>query len=329
MKKSFLLSFAACLFFTAGFFACTDHEIPTTDPVQFAVTTQDTTLRAPIGLAADDRGNLWIAEIGTGNNDGAVVMITPSGQKKTVISGFNSTAGPESNEGLSHLLYDNGKLYIVHGIDGKIFVANVAGYQFSDPQIALSSLEVREYGQQIRDLNLTDPVNSNLFALTPGPDGHIYLTDAGANAIFRRDKTTGDLSLFAKLPKLGANVDAVPTGIVYDGNKFLVSTLSGAPFISGNAKIFAITSDGTVSVYKEGFTTLTHIALSPGGKPLVTKFADFAIPDGFKPFSGGVLDENGTVLAGGLMMPTDIKRTGDRQYHVISYALGHLYKLTY
>jgi hypothetical protein len=82
-----------------------------------------------------------------------------------------------------------------------------------------------------------------------------------------------------------------------------------------------------VDVHKGGFTTLTHIALTANNKPLVVKFADFA--GGFAPFSGGVFNEDGKELLGGLMMPTDIKRVGDREFLVISMPLGTIQKLTY
>ena len=331
MKKSILHSFAAFLTLAIGIAGCTtDHVVPIPEPARFAVTTIDTTLRSPIGLEMDGSGNLWIAEIGTGNNDGAIVMFTPGGQKTTVISGFHSAAGPESNEGLSHIKFVNGKLYILHGIDGILYVADISGFKAGDPQIQMTSLQQTDFGTYSRSLNLTDPVNSNIFDMEFDAAGNAYVVDAGANAIFKWDKSTGNISLFAKIPSVaGGTIDAVPTGIVFDGSKFLVSSLTGFPFAPGNAKIFAVDLNGNVSIYKDGFTMLTHIELSANNKPIVTKFSDFALPKGFVPFSGAILNEDGTVLAGGLMMPTDIRRTGDRQFHVISFALGQLYKLTY
>lgn len=331
MKKSILLSFTTFLTLAIGIVACTtDHVVPIPEPARFAVTTVDTTLRGPIGLEMDGNGNIWIAEIGTGNDDGAIVMLTPGGQKTTVISGFHSIAGPESNEGLSHIKYDNGKLYILHGIDGILYVADVSNFKAGDPQIPVASLTQTDIGTYSRSLNLTDPVNSNIFDIEFDGAGNYYVADAGANAIFKWDKNNGNISLFAKIPSVaGGTIDAVPTGIVFDGSKFLVSSLTGFPFAPGNAKIFAVDLNGNVTIYKDGFTMLTHIELSANKKPLVTKFSDFALPNGFVPFSGAVLNEDGTVLAAGLMMPTDIRRTGDRQFHVISFALGQLYKLTY
>ncbi|TLV02559.1 ScyD/ScyE family protein [Dyadobacter luticola] len=333
MKKRFLQSTAVYLLLLLGVFACTDHEIPggpIPEPTALMSTPFASGLRAPLGIDKDDKGNFWVSEIGTGNNDGAVVMIAPDGTKTTFATGFNSAGGPEGPEGMSHVLYHDGKLYILHGIDGKLYVADVAGFKTGDAPRPISSFKVYEYGNEIRAMHLATPDNSNLYALTMGPDGDIYMTDAGSNAIFRRDKTVGTIKLYAKLPKVGTGpiVDAVPTGIVWDGKQFLISTLSGGPFVPGSAKIFAVDNIGNVSVYKSGFTTLTHIALTANNKPLVLKFAEFD-KGMFKPGSGAVMNEDGTPLLSGLTMATDIKRTGDREFVLVNMFAGTVDKLTY
>ncbi|KQS27003.1 ScyD/ScyE family protein [Dyadobacter sp. Leaf189] len=331
MKRQFLPSILASLLLFAAVIACTDHVVPIPEPTQLTATNLFSGLRAPIGMDKDNKGNLWVSEIGTGNNDGAVVMITPNGTKTTFASGFTSVMGPEGGaEGISHVMFHDSKLYILHGIEGKLYIADVSNFKAGDAQKSMSDLIVHEYGTQVRSLGLTTPLNSNLYSMTVGPDGNIYMADAGANAIFKRDNSTGAISLFAVLPKVGTGpiVDAVPTGIVFDGSKFLISTLSGGPFVPGSAKIFAVDMSGNVSIYKDGFTTLTHITLTANNKPLVVKLADFGAT-GFAPFTGAVLNEDGTVLLGGLMMPTDIKRTGDREFYVISMPLGTIQKLTY
>jgi hypothetical protein len=330
MKQQFLRPLFASLLLLSAVIACTDHVVPIPEPTQFAVSDFASGLRAPLGMDRDNRGNIWVTEIGTGNNDGAVVMISPDGKKTTFVSGFTSVMGPEGGaEGISHVLFHDSKLYILHGIDGKLFIADVSNFNAGDPEKSMSDLIVHEYGDQIRKMNLTTPVNSNLYSITPGPDGHLYMVDAGANAVFKRDNNTGAISLLAVLPKVGTGpiVDAVPTGIVFDGSKFLISTLSGGPFVKGSAKIFSVGLDGTVGIHKDGFTTLTHIALTANNKPLVIKFADFA--GGFLPNTGAVFNEDGKELLGGLMMPTDIKRIGDREFLLISMPLGTIQKLTY
>ncbi|KAA0993823.1 ScyD/ScyE family protein [Dyadobacter aurulentus] len=330
MRTKFLKPLAAFLLFASAVVSCTDHEVPIPEPTQFAVSNVVAGLRAPIGMDKDNRGNLWVSEIGTGKNDGAIVMISPNGTKTTFVSGFTSIGSDEAGvEGISHVMFHDAKLYILHGIDGKLFITDVSGFNAGDPERKMSDLIVHEYGQEIRKIKPTKDNNSNLYAMTVGPDGNMYMVDAGANAVIKRDNNTGDISVFAPLPEVGTGpiVDAVPTGIVFDGNKFLISTLSGGPFVKNSAKIFAVDMKGEVSVHAENFTTLTSIALTANNKPLVIKFADF--DKGFKPFTGAVLNEQGKELLGGIMMPTDIKRTGEREFYLLSMPLGTVQKLTY
>ncbi|MBF9255761.1 ScyD/ScyE family protein [Pontibacter sp. 172403-2] len=311
-----------------------DDAGPIFDPVKLHATNFAAGLKSPIGMSVDDKGQLWVTEAGTGNNDGSVSMITKDGTVHQVITGFGSSTSAESPgaEGISHLLYKDGKLYILHGVAGMLYIADVASYKPGDPVKEASSLYSEDIGTYVRSLNLTDPVNSDIYNLTFGPGGHLYMVDAGANAVIKRDKNSKTLSLFASFPNVGPATEAVPTGIVYDGKKFLVSTLTGFPFASGAAKIFQVSQEGNVSEYKSGFTTLTDIVLMPNNKPFVTEFAEFSLtttPPGFNPMSGRVANEDGAYLIEGLSLPTDIERSGSKTYYVLSYGLGTVQKLTY
>jgi hypothetical protein len=333
MKKSYLQAALVSFLLALVVIACTDHVEPIPEPTQLTLSSLHSELVSPLGIDKDDKGNLWVSEIGNGGNTGSITMISPDGSQTLFATGFTSAKGPEGGfEGMSHVLYNNGKLYILHGIDGKLFIADVSNFKSGDPARDISSFEEFEYGTEIRKMHLPAPAddNSNLYALTMGPDGHIYMTDAGSNAVFKRDKDTGKITLFAKIPKVGTDpliVDAVPTGIVFDGSKFLVSTLSGGPFVPGSATVFAVSLSGEVSVYKTGFTTLTHLVLTANNKPLLLHFADFN--KGFQPMTGAILNEDGTVLLDGLTMPTDIKRTGDREFVLVNMPAGTVEKLTY
>ncbi|NIJ53610.1 ScyD/ScyE family protein [Dyadobacter arcticus] len=333
MKKRFLQASSVYLLFFLGVLGCVDHYIPgdpIPEPTSLVAAPFAGGLRAPIGMDVDDKGNLWISEAGTGKNDGAIVMITPGGVKTTVLQGFQSAKGPEAVEGISHVLYDNGTLYILHGIEGRLYIADVKNFKSGDLPMALNLIPFEEHGTFVKSFNFTTPLNSNLYGLTLGPGGHLYVTDAGANAIFKRDKNTKEFTFFAKIPDVAPNTDAVATGIVFDGTKFLVSTLSGGPFFDGTAKIFEVSTTGVVGIYREKFTTLTHLTLTSGNKPLVISLAKFDLMKGeFTPFSGKVLNEDGAILLDNQMMPTDIKRSGPKEFYLLSYALGTVQKLTY
>lgn len=310
--------------------ACTDHDVLIPEPESFTSEPFVSGLRSPVGLTLDDNGNIWVTEAGTGNNndDASIVMITPSGTKTTFLAGLKSITNQGSTEGIGHLLYRDKKLYFLHGLNGRLYTADVSSFKTGDQAVSINDIPSQDVATYIRSLALTDPLNSNAFDLAFGPDDHLFLVDAGSNAIFKRDKTTGDLSLFTHFPEAAPGVDAVPTGIVYDGNKFLVSTLTGFPFVPGNAKIYQVDQTGKFSDYKTGFTTLSGIVLSVNNKPLVIQHGVFG-QMGFEGKSGKVLDENGKTIFDMISQPTELIRAGDKTYYLLSYRDGTIVKLSY
>ena len=255
--SSFLLS--AFLLFSYG---CKDYlELPA--PTAFSQQTVVSGLQAPIGLALDGHGRFWVSESGTGENNARVSLLTPDGQRHIAFTGFSSVVNNGAVEGIGHVVYQDGTLYILDGGAGKLYTVDVAAYQPDTPSRSARELSGEDIGTFVRAQQLTTPINTNLYNLIVGPDGSLYITDSGANAIIRRDRATGALSVFARLPNVTAAAEAVPTSIVYDGRQFLVSTLSGFPFAAGVAKIYQVSRTGVVGDYKTGFTTLTALALMP------------------------------------------------------------------
>ncbi|WP_221392159.1 ScyD/ScyE family protein [Dyadobacter sp. NIV53] len=309
---------------------CTDHTEPVPEPQSFTSEPFVSGLKSPVGLTLDESGNIWVTEAGTGNNndDASIAMITPAGIQTTFVAGLKSITNEGSTEGIGHLLCRGGTLYFLHGVNGSLYTADVSSFKPGDAAVKLSDIPSQDVGTYIRSLALTDPQNSNAYDLAFGPDDHLYLADAGSNAIIKRDKTTGDLALFAHIADLAPNTNAVPTGIVYDGSKFLVSTLTGFPFAPGNAKIFQVDQSGNVSVYKSDFTTLTAITLSANNKPIIVQHGIFG-QMGFETKSGKVLDENGKTLLDNISRPTDIVRASDKTYYLLSYQDGTISKLSY
>lgn len=333
--SGFLFAVASCL---------QDHPIPnpmTLSAVQgppFA-----TGLKAPIGLTEDPAGNIWVTEAGSGTvNNGQVTVITPSGAKYPVITGFVSAVSPENSpEGLNHLLYKDGKLYILHGTEDKLYIADVSGFVPGvTAPFAASLLTSYDIGTFVRNAhpNAPDPKDSNPYNLAFGPGGDLFITDAGGNAIVRRNQGTGALSIYAVFPDYPnptypsapvgpPTIDPVPTGIVYNGTNFLVTSLGGFPFPTGISNIFQVSGTGpapvTPTVYKTGFSGLTDIVLTPGGKPLVTEFG-FSTPG--RVASG---DNPATSLFTPAITPVDIllSSTNPNTYYVLYYGPGIIVKL--
>lgn len=305
---------------------------PVPEPTQFTATPFAQNLTKPIGMSVDSCGQAWVTESGTGQNDARVSLVAADGRVYPVLTGFASVVVRGTAEGIGHLLYRDGTLYVLEGGTGKLYTADVSAFKPGDPSRAAQSLPSEDLGAFVRAQALTNPVNTNPYNLTFGPDGNLYIVDAGANAIIKRVTATKALSVFARLPNVTPTAEAVPTGIVYDGQRFLVSTLSGAPFVAQAAKIFQVDGTGAVSELQSGFTTLTDIALSANNQPIVTEYGQFALappPPGFVPRSGRVASGAGAALLSSLDLPTDIERVNDRTYYVLTYGAGAIQKLTF
>lgn len=174
----------------------------------------------------------------------------------------------------------------------------------------------------------TSLLDSHPYGITAGPDGALYVADAGANDVLRVDPETGEVTLVAVLDPLpgvfpsdtrGGELltDPVPTAILFDeeGNAY-VSYLSGAPFIPGSSGVKMIAPDGTVSDYATGLTMLNDIRWGPDGNMYGIQFGQFT-DQGPVPNSGSVVRINGgddfEVVFEGLAFATslDFNEAGD------------------
>jgi sugar lactone lactonase YvrE len=157
------------------------------------------------------------------------------------------------------------------------------------------------------------PIDSNPYGVL-AEGGRQYVTDAGGNSLLEVSPN-GQISVvatFAGLP-LPPNpfgipsTEAVPTEVVRgpDGALY-VSTLTGAPFLPGLARIYRVTPGGASTVFEGGFTAITDFAFGPDGSLYVLQFASELFLGG----AGSVVRvaPNGerTTLIDNLIAPTGI-----------------------
>ena len=320
-----------------GYLFTSCKKAPEPEPV-LKITTLASGLVAPIGLEVDKKGWVWVSESGSAKNDGTVIAITPDGKKYPVVVGLPSIIieGGEL-EGPAHILFADGILYIL-AVD-KLYKADVAGFKAGDAPKQASTLAMEDIGAFV--LKYPFQANTHMshpYDLTTGPGGEIYITDAAANAILKRSKT-GQYSVVAEVPKvahqlpMGPNpAEPVPTGIYYDGQNFLITTLLGFPFPPGKAVIYKMTPTGAITVQQSGFTSLVDIAEGTSRGRLVLQHGVFALPAGFGVNTGKLTWADGvnqTVLTDGLNQPAGLKQADEHTWYVTSVADGTIIKVQY
>lgn len=326
------------IFFPILFSGCNDDDNDPLVPPVFAMSTVATGLSGPMGLEVDPDENIWVAIPGTAQNDGKIVVIAPNGEKYDAIINLPSRLHPGGDEleGPAHLLLDQGSLYILAA--NYLFKVNISNYTPGQTPIDAATLLGEDIAAFVLDYAFENNYHdSHPYNMTKGPEGDLYITDAGANAIIHR-RAEGDYLVLAEVPSIPnptsvgpPMVQSVPTGIIYDGHDFLVTTLLGFPFPEGKAVVYKISMDGNVSVYQDGFTSLVNIAKGDGNGNLILQYGTFGAT-GFNPNSGGLYRIDGTATIkwiDSLNMPVGIKRVSEDTWYLTSMGDGSVLKATY
>jgi sugar lactone lactonase YvrE len=356
MKKWSLLSWAAALALLVSLIGSG------TAFAQTGGTVVATGLMSPRGVTVGPDGSVYVAEAGSGGPmtvtegetsarlgfTGQVSKVAPDGSKSVVAGGLPSVIGGEEGAGLHDLVYANGALWGVVGTvsEGKLNLPGEDALLRIDPSTGMSQTVASFYPYEAQHNPGGFAVDSNASGLTLGPDGMVYVADAGANTIYRVNPADGALAPVAVIPGIpvpaamappggnpergGANeLDPVPTGVAFgpDGNLY-VSLLSGGPFPPGAAKVLQVTMDGKVSDAAPGLTMLTDIKLGPDGAWYVVEFGRFDLqsnPPGFAPNSGDIvrLSPNGqrAVVVSGLAFPNKMAFDASGNLYVTTNSL--------
>lgn len=347
--------FITMIFFIVLLFVftrCNDDDDDSAHVPVLEIKTITSGLVGVMGVETDGNGNIWVTESGTDvpdanndthNNNGKVILITPDGHKYDAIVNLESYANVHSGElqGTVHILREGKMMYVLSG--DHLYLADISNFKPGDTPLDATNLPSEDIFSVISQLpSESNPDHdSHPYNLTKGPNGDLYITDAGANAIVHR-KGVNDYSILAEFPAIpnplfpglgGPTVQVVPTSILYDGDAFLVTTLTGFPFPADAAVIYKVSMSGDVSVHQTGFTMLVDIVEGEGANHLVAQHASSFNPaSGFVPNSGSLVWANGsnmTLLADGLNEPVDIKQVDQHTWYVTCLGDGTLLKVTY
>jgi sugar lactone lactonase YvrE len=296
----------------------------------------------PQGITIDTEGNLWVIDSGLAGDDdiqfisqetgqpfatkmgptAQIVKIAPDGTQ-TDVAALPSVAVSEMEMvGGARLAWLDGAWYATSGVwEGGVgeapdLMGTVVRVDAGDVTAA-ADLWAYE-----RDHNLDGfALEAHPYGLTAGPDGWLWIADAGANTLMRINPESGAIEnvvtfdgLPGPMPNPARNnameVDPVPTAVAFDddGNAY-VSLLTGFPFIPGTAKVLLVTPEGEISDYATGLTMLTDLQRGPDGALYAVQFGMFT-EQGPVPNAGSVVrihEGNASeVLVSGLSFPTAI-----------------------
>lgn len=299
-----------------------------------------TGLNGPQGVFVAGDGTLWVTDDGVGgptsftapDQEGGttagnygpsarVTHVSPDGTQSVVTSMFSVNVPGIGPSGGGKIAVLGSTVYIGNGVWN-------AGFSVPRPPQASAVLRIEgNTATEVANLFAFEQANnpdgvpaaqggidSHAYGLAAGPDGQLYVADAGGNDVLKVNPASGQVSLVASLAgQTGTGPQSVPTGLTFgnDGTLY-VALLSGGPFPSGAAKVVKI-AGGTVSDFATGMTMLTDVTRGPDGNLYAVSFGRFDPTAGPNPFVGNAgsvirLKANGEkeVVLGGLNYPTAI-----------------------
>lgn len=314
---------------------------------------------SPQGILVTRNGSLWVIDAGVGGineasamdpntgevvtakvgNTSRVIQVQSNGTQ-TEVSKLPSVVAGTDTTGGARLVILNGVLYATSGV--WVQAARDEPLPNTAAILEVRQGDVKEVAQpwQLEESDNPDGfvIESHPYGMAAGPDGLLYVTDAGANTLLKIDPKTGEVTLVtvfegvaSPLPNPGRGgaleSDPVPTGITFgeDGTIY-VSLLPGFPFLPGASKVVAINPDsGEVSDFATGLTMLTDLRTGPDGELYAVQLGLFT-DQGPIPNSGAILrigeGKSSSLLVTGLAFPTSIDFDADGNGYVTINGVG-------
>jgi sugar lactone lactonase YvrE len=312
----------------------------------------------PQGVLVAPDGSVWVIDSGVGgemeiptiNPETGEEVVAKAGETarivavaadgtQTVVATLPSLQLGEEFLGGARLALLEGMVYATSGgwlgaVSDEAAPNTAAVVKIEDGQATeLAQLWVLEKEQN------PDPfvLDSHPYGITAGPDGNLWVADAGGNTLLKVDPSSGQAELVAVFDGLpgpfpNANrggameTDPVPTAVAFDGEgNIYVSFLPGFPFLPGSAKVVRVSADGQASDYATGLTMITDLRTGPDGLLYAVSIGQFT-EQGPVPNSGAVIRINegdaSEVVLGGLSFPTSIDFSAGGDAYVTINGVG-------
>ncbi|GAB4573126.1 MAG: hypothetical protein Kow0077_14550 [Anaerolineae bacterium] len=285
-------------------------------------------LNNPRGLSYAEDGTLYVAEAGTGGpqnalgpfdsevtvgGTGRVTAVSPDGTVTAVVNALPSMNN-RNNYGPQDAGMAGGLLWVVVGEGPESVPFNMSFFGL-DPETGRVRHFVDLYTPEAEQNPDGDIIASQPVDFTVGPDGAVYIANAGCNCVMRWTEADG-ATIFASWP---IDDNPVPTAVAFgpEGDLY-VGFLSGFPFPEGGARIERWTLDGELVATFEGLTAVTGLLVADDGTIYAVEHGRFA-DRGWAPDSGRVVAVTAdgiTPIAEGLSRPYGIAQAADGSFAV-------------
>lgn len=297
-------------------------------------------LDSPRGLAFGPDGKLYVTEAGSGGDvqsawvppfqsakigtSGRILRVD-GGETTPVATGLQSVAlGPQPEViGPSDLVFIGNTMYVVVGQMNPLPTGTVTYSLVVKVGPDGKAETVADVGKFEKDNNPDGTVaDSNPFGITAGPDGNLYVADAGGNDLLKVTPT-GQVSTV-----IAWKDNPVPTAVAFDkAGRPHVTFLSPNPFVTGSARLERV--NGSIGeVVVPGLTTAVDVKLGPDGNLYILEHNAERImgpPPRFTPSSGRVLRVTASGVESvvtGLNFPTKMAFGPDGALYVTNNAVG-------
>jgi hypothetical protein len=262
---------------------------------------------------------------------GQVTKIAPDGTQSVLVSDLPSYS---DGVGPAGIVFADGMLYVAVGGAGdgagiQPLPEENTIYQI-DPTTGDKSIIAQLGPYEVANNPDGTDVNPNLYDLTYVGD-KLYVNDAGGNAIYEVDPTSGEFSLFAVVPGLaqltGASAEndrqPVPTGITPAPGGGLFISLLSEEWPADAPSILHLSMDGTFSEAAAGLVAVVDVNVGSDGAiyatQLTTDFTSDAAPGNVV-----VIDETGSAIpvVEGLVLPHGTAWGADGSLYVTTVSIN-------
>lgn len=259
----------------------------------------DDLLGAAILVGEGGTGSPVPGEFAPGNADGRVQLVSLVNPipRQVVVEGLTNSQDPGGG-----IVGANQALFVADPLSpaaGSILVAQSGGPGHARPEDAAKILKVTGLDRQVTVLADTlayerennpggeegeEGIDSNPWRMARGPDGMIYITDAGANDLLKMDPATGALSTYAVFAPIDDG-QAVPTGLAFGSDDSATLYVAQLAFsvpprpIGQIRRLKDLNGDGDALdegenlLFIGGLVLPTDIAFNPEGDLFVTEIA--------------------------------------------------------